>query len=329
MQPILPYLLRLSGKKHHAKWKKMLDSSQPENLLQYWSSFHELSTFAFKKSHRDILIDVYQVWINGVDTSHCLFALSPFLPINLVFISFTFSLTSTLFFFRCVFVMVWFVSLYFCWCSFVLQEQPVRLCRGSFLMVDEVRTLDFQNTRQQELPVSPFQPYDGWIGWLTQLADPRFTTAANNRRDCQMRKDYDNQGRVSYQLGLYFLCYVQILADLSTCSTVRDRLRPGLTKLGDRIGLGLPTFLLGLSNFPLLYFEVFLNKFKQHSYYCVHCWKFSSWKNFLQFLWPALVPPTPLEKGSSTNGCDTALPASLCWSSGIFFPRIRNTLIKT
>ena len=41
-----------------------------------------------------------------------------------------------------------------------------------------------------------------------------------------MRKGYDNPGRVSFQLGLYFLCHTQVLADLSTCSTERDRLRP-------------------------------------------------------------------------------------------------------
>jgi len=40
-----------------------------------------------------------------------------------------------------------------------------------------------------------------------------------------MQKGYDNPDRVSFQLGLYFLCHAQILADLSNPSTERDRLR--------------------------------------------------------------------------------------------------------
>ena len=32
-------------------------------------------------------------------------------------------------------------------------------------------------------------------------------TSANICRACQMRKGYDNPGRVSFQLGLYFLCH--------------------------------------------------------------------------------------------------------------------------
>ena len=46
-----------------------------------------------------------------------------------------------------------------------------------------------------------------------------------------MRKGYDNSGRVSFYLGLYFLCHAQILADLSNPSTERDRLRPSTTVL--------------------------------------------------------------------------------------------------
>ena len=41
-----------------------------------------------------------------------------------------------------------------------------------------------------------------------------------------MRKGYDNPGRVSFQLALYFLCHAQVLADLSNPSTERDQLRP-------------------------------------------------------------------------------------------------------
>jgi len=53
------------------------------------------------------------------------------------------------------------------------------------------------------------------------MTHPHSTTAANICRACQMRKGYDNLGRVSFQLGLYFLCRAQILGDLSTCSTER------------------------------------------------------------------------------------------------------------
>jgi len=49
--------------------------------------------------------------------------------------------------------------------DFVLQEQQQRVgLSRSLLVVDEVRTRDFQNTRPQELPASPFQQYDGSIG---------------------------------------------------------------------------------------------------------------------------------------------------------------------
>jgi len=60
-----------------------------------------------------------------------------------------------------------------CWCSFVLQEQRQRVwLSGSLLVVDEVRTRDFQNTRPQELSASPFQRYDGCIGWLILILQP-------------------------------------------------------------------------------------------------------------------------------------------------------------
>jgi len=52
---------------------------------------------------------------------------------------------------------------------------------------------------------------------------PHSTTAANICRARQMRKGYDNPGRVSFQMSLYLFCHSQILADLSTCSTERDR----------------------------------------------------------------------------------------------------------
>jgi len=71
---------------------------------------------------------------------------------------------------------LWLVSLCCCWCSFVLQEQRVRLS-GSLLVVDEVRTRDFQNTRPQSL-----------------MTHPHSITAANICRACQMRKGYDNPG---------------------------------------------------------------------------------------------------------------------------------------
>ena len=73
---------------------------------------------------------------------------------------------------------MWLCDLFFlccCWCSFVLQEQRqhVRLS-GSLLVVDEVRTRDFQNTRphMQELPASPFQQYDGCSGLLILILQP-------------------------------------------------------------------------------------------------------------------------------------------------------------
>jgi len=55
---------------------------------------------------------------------------------------------------------------------------------------------------------------------------PHSTTPANIYRANQIGKGYDNPGRVSFQLSLYFLCHAQTLTDLSTCSTERDRLRP-------------------------------------------------------------------------------------------------------
>ena len=60
-----------------------------------------------------------------------------------------------------------------CWCSFVLQEQRQRVrLSGSFLVVDEVRTRGFQNTRPQEVSASPFQRYNGCIGWLILILQP-------------------------------------------------------------------------------------------------------------------------------------------------------------
>ena len=60
-----------------------------------------------------------------------------------------------------------------CWCSFVFQEQRQRVrLSGSLLVVDEVRTRGFQNTRPQELSASPFQRYDGCIGWLILILQP-------------------------------------------------------------------------------------------------------------------------------------------------------------
>jgi len=39
-----------------------------------------------------------------------------------------------------------------CWCSFVLQEQQQRVgLSGSLLVVDDIRTRDFQNRRFQSL----------------------------------------------------------------------------------------------------------------------------------------------------------------------------------
>jgi len=61
---------------------------------------------------------------------------------------------------------------------FVLQEQRVRHC-GSLLILDEVRTRVFQNTRPQELLVTHIQHYDGFIECLTPLANHSIT-AANN-----------------------------------------------------------------------------------------------------------------------------------------------------
>ena len=114
-------------------------------------SLHELSSFTFKKRSRDFLIAAFWVWENSVQASHCTFFLSPLSAVNLIFSSCTCPRdfhTWTLF-------SLWFVFLCCCWCSFVLQEQCVRLC-WSFLVVDEVRTRDLQNTWLQELPASPF-----------------------------------------------------------------------------------------------------------------------------------------------------------------------------
>jgi len=67
---------------------------------------------------------------------------------------------------------VWFVFLYCCWCLFVLQKQCVRLS-GSLLVVDEVLlTRNFQSTRTQKLPASPFQQNYGCIGWLILILLP-------------------------------------------------------------------------------------------------------------------------------------------------------------
>ena len=65
-----------------------------------------------------------------------------------------------------------------------------------------------------QLSINPEYPTPGdsnlaiptiwWLRWMTQ---PHSTTAANICRACQMRKGYDNPGRVSFQLGLYFLCH--------------------------------------------------------------------------------------------------------------------------
>ena len=74
-----------------------------------------------------------------------------------------------------------------CCCSFVLQEQwqCVRLS-GSFLVVDEVRTRGFQNTRPQDLPASPFQRYYDCIGWLILILQPLQTFVELSRCESVM-----------------------------------------------------------------------------------------------------------------------------------------------
>jgi len=125
-----------------------------------------------------------------------------------------------------------------CWCSFILQEQRQRVrLSGSLLVVDEVRTRGFQNTQPQELSASPFQRYDGCIGWL-----------------------------------ILILQLLQTFVELARC----ERVMTTRAKF----------------HFSLAY-------------------TFSATPRSLQISAP--VPPRE-------TGCDPALSAQLCWSSGSSFP---------
>ena len=125
--------------------------------------------------------------------------------------------------FVCVF-MIWFSCFVVCLCIFVIWFS--RCCWFSFVL--------------QELHVFPSIPTSLLANKETRRQhlyrlDPKSTksttiqmqkTLQTSFRACQMRKGYDNPGRVSFQLGLYFLCHAQILADQSNPSTERNRLRP-------------------------------------------------------------------------------------------------------
>jgi len=50
--------------------------------------------------------------------------------------------------------------LFFCFAEAAEAREAQRITP----VVDEVRTRDFQNTRPQEIPASPFQQYDGCTG---------------------------------------------------------------------------------------------------------------------------------------------------------------------
>jgi len=95
-----------------------------------------------------------------------------------------------------LFVCVWLCDLFFlcrCWCSFVLQEQRQRVrLSGSLLVADEVRTRGFQNTQPQELSASPFQRYDGCIGWFILILQPlqTFVELARCERVMKTRADF-------------------------------------------------------------------------------------------------------------------------------------------
>ena len=125
-----------------------------------------------------------------------------------------------------------------CWCSFVLQEQWQRVrLSGSLLVVEEVRTRGFQNTRPQELSASPFQRYDGCIGWPILILQP-----------------------------------LQTFVELARCERVMTT---------------------------------------RAEFHFSWVYTFSATPRSLR-IW-APVPPRE-------TGCDPALPAQLCWSSGSSFP---------
>ena len=84
------------------------------------------------------------------------------------------NLPSVLFLHKLNFLFPWFLhlnfSLFVCvfvWFVFFCVGGGVLLfCGSSGSVLDEVQTQVFQNTRPQEIPASPFQQYDGCIGWL-------------------------------------------------------------------------------------------------------------------------------------------------------------------
>ena len=105
----------------------------------------------------------------------------------------------------CIFVF-WFSCC--CWFSFVLQEQHV-LSHISLLANKEIR-------RQHLYRFNP----KSTKSTIIQMQKTLQTIC----RACQMRKGYDNPGRVSFQLGLCFLCHAQIERDWlrpsTPCATV-------------------------------------------------------------------------------------------------------------
>ena len=61
-----------------------------------------------------------------------------------------------------------------------------------------------------------FQKWKNWPPFGTKL-----WTATEKQSSAWMRKGYGNPGRVSFQLGLRFLCHAQLLAELSKQRWIR------------------------------------------------------------------------------------------------------------
>jgi len=98
------------------------------------------------------------------------------------------------------FLVLFFVRL-FLWFGFLVAAGVVLFCRNSTSFLS-IPTYHFWWTKKFESYISA-----DWI--------PRVQNQPSSK-----------WGRVSFWLGLYFLCHTHILADLSNPSTQRDRLRP-------------------------------------------------------------------------------------------------------
>ena len=129
------------------------------------------------------------------------------------------------FVFVCVFMICFscfVVCLSFLWFGFLVAAGVLLFCRNS--------------TSFPSIPTYHFW----WTKKIRRLHLCRLDSKSTKPTIIQMQKIHCKQfvelarcekvvatpGRVSFQLGLYFLCHAQILADLSNPSTERDRLRP-------------------------------------------------------------------------------------------------------